>query len=187
MRFLIRVLHHLLEQRKIHQRLAAKEGDVDRMASHGILKQVIHRLLGHIPAHELGLAVRRGDLVFAELVAVATAQIALIGEVQHHRLQWKVRGGEVLWRILFRRVAFENRAKLGELFDRLADLRSAKGQCADQLFGRSGLRPHMVEHRSRNRVEVDDAAARHEIQKPLSGGLEAMHVTRCIGHSAISG
>ena len=76
-----------LQQRKVHQRLAAEEGDVNRTASGRLLQQKIHRSLGRLEIHELRLAFGRGHLVFAEFVAIRAGQIALVGEIQHQGLQ----------------------------------------------------------------------------------------------------
>jgi len=36
------VLHHLAQQPEVHQRLAAEEGDVHRLAALGLLEQEVH-------------------------------------------------------------------------------------------------------------------------------------------------
>ncbi len=91
-RSLIRIVHHLLEQREIHQRLAAEEGDVNGTAARRLLQQKIHRGLGGGEVHELRLALGSSHFVRAEFVAVLARQVALVGEIQHQRLQRKIRG-----------------------------------------------------------------------------------------------
>ena len=86
------VIHHLLQQREVHQRFAAEEGDVDALSALRLGEQVVDRSSGRLPVHELRLAFRRGDLVFAELVAILAGEIALVGHVHHQRLQGKFLG-----------------------------------------------------------------------------------------------
>ena len=85
----LRVRHHFLQQRKIHQRFAAEERDVDRAPVARFGEQKIDRSLGRFEVHELRLAFGRGDLVGAEFVAVLAGEIALVGEVHHQRLNGK--------------------------------------------------------------------------------------------------
>ena len=84
------VSHHLLQQREIHERLAAEKRDVNRPAARGLRQQKIHRSLGRLEVHELRLAFRRRDFVLAEFVAILAGQIALVGEIHHQRLQREI-------------------------------------------------------------------------------------------------
>ena len=88
-----RVGNRLLQHREIQQRLAAEEGDVRDLVVARLLQHEVDALARRLLAHELRLLAVFGvdDLVLAVLVAVLAAQIALIGDVQHHRGQRKRR------------------------------------------------------------------------------------------------
>ena len=86
------VCHHLLEQRKVHQRLAAEEGHVNRTAAGRLLQQKIHGGLRGLEIHEFRLALGRCYFIGAELVTVLTRQVALVGEIQHQGLQREISG-----------------------------------------------------------------------------------------------
>src|SRR5262249_38608663 len=88
-------VHHLLEQRKIHERLAAEEGDVNGAAARGLIEQEIDGLLSSLDIHEFWLAFRRGDFVGSEFVTVLAGQVALVGEVHPQTLQRKAGGRRI--------------------------------------------------------------------------------------------
>ena len=137
------VSHHLLQQREIHQRFAAEECDVDRLATGRLRQQKIHRRLGRLDVHELRLAFGRRDFVFAELVAV-----------RQERLHWLVRfitsvcsgksaGG--FCQRLGTRVARHDDAGLVQFFDQFFGIGGQPRaiRCAEQFFVRL-LRPAAI-------------------------------------------
>ncbi len=81
--------NRLLQHREVQQRLAAEERDVREPVGARLLQHEVHALARRLLAHELRLLAvfRIDDLVLAVLVAVGAAQIALVGDVQHHRRQ----------------------------------------------------------------------------------------------------
>ncbi len=60
------------------------------IAPRRLCEQEIYGRLGRLHVHELRLAFRRRDFVFTELIAVGAGEIALVGQVQDHRLKGKV-------------------------------------------------------------------------------------------------
>ena len=80
-----RVGHGALQHLEVHQRLAAEERDVRRLARVALAQRQIDGGARRLGAHELGLAAVFGvdDLVFAVFVAVFARQVALVGDVHH--------------------------------------------------------------------------------------------------------
>ena len=72
-----RAAHH----RKIEQRLAAKESNVNVRPAAGFLKEHLDRGLRDIGMHVLLLARSLRDAVITVLIAVSTGEIALIGNI----------------------------------------------------------------------------------------------------------
>ena len=86
------IVDDVAKQREIHQRFAAEEGDVDRFAAFGLREEIVDGSLRGLHVHELLFAFGRGDLVFAELVAVLAGEIALVGDVHHQVCSGKFSG-----------------------------------------------------------------------------------------------
>ncbi len=56
-RRLFGVLNHLLDQRKVHHRLAAEEADIHRLDTTGVFHQPVHRLESGVGAHHALLGI----------------------------------------------------------------------------------------------------------------------------------
>jgi hypothetical protein len=84
-----RVVQRRLENRKVHQCFTAEERDVRGRVVARLAQREIDAGPGGLLAHELRLPPVLGvdNLVFAVLVTVGAAQIALIGDVDDQRLQ----------------------------------------------------------------------------------------------------
>ena len=84
---LLRVGDGLFQHREVEERLAAEESQVRDLVGARLLEHEVDALARRLLRHELRLAAVLGvdNLVFAVLVAVGAAQIALVGDVQHHR------------------------------------------------------------------------------------------------------
>ncbi len=141
-RLFVGISHHLLQQREVHERLATEESDTDGRPAVRRLQQEIHGGLRRLEVHELRFALRRGYLVFAELVAILARKVALVGQVHHQRLQGKIRR-----RILDRRgMGFARHDHAG--FKHLLD----------QLFG--GLILHAARYQSAGQFVMREIASR---------------------------
>ena len=145
---MVGVLHHPLEQRKIHQRLAAEERNVHAAPLAGFGKQHVDCGAGGVEIHELRLALGRRDFVRAVLVAVPAGEVALIRQVQHQRLQRENR--RRILRRLGRRIARDDGAALRQ-FAKQADciltVQAERSEPFHQFLERELTRGQMVQHR----------------------------------------
>ena len=170
-----RVADGALEHLEVHQRLAAEEGDVRGLADAGFLQREIDRRLRRLLAHELRLAAVLGvdDLVLAVLVAVLARQVALVGDVDHQRLDRHRRQRDDLRRRRPDQLILDgpDPVQLGQgvaQFGR-AEAIAEHGQQLDR-----GLRPlaQQVDHCRRAVVEREHRRARHHVGEALARGLE---------------
>ena len=90
---LARIRHGDFQHRQVHQSLAAEERAVYGLVRAALLEHEVHALAGGLGAHELRLCAVLGvdDFVFAVLVAIGAAQVALVGDIQHHGGEREVR------------------------------------------------------------------------------------------------
>ena len=176
-----RVLDRLDEHREVEQRLAAEERDVRDVAR--LAQQEVDALARRLLRHELRLAaVRRvDDLVLAVLVTIRAAEIALVGDVQHHRREWKRRERDDLGNGRPRHVDFADRLDARQIGDRLVDVLEAA-----QLLARARTIGERAKQRVGGLVELEDRGARHEIDERLPRRLEPMMLTRGPGGHLIS-
>ena len=180
-RALPRVRDRLDEHREVEQRLAAEERDVRDVAR--LAQQEVDALARRVLRHEFRLpAVRRvDDLVLAVLVAVGAAQIALVGDVQHHRRERDAPSGfegdgrqrNHLGRHRRRRADLADRLHARQIGERLVDVVERA-----QLLARARAVGQRPQQRVGGVVELEDRRARHEIHERLSRSLEAMVLTR---------
>src|SRR5262249_15229690 len=117
-----RVRDRLDEDWEVQQRLAAEKRDVRHLPR--FTQQKLDAFPRGLLGHELRLLTVLGvdDLVFAVLVTVRAAQVALIGDVQHHRGQWKGLERDDLRRRRDWRRDFADRLYARELGDRVAEV-----------------------------------------------------------------
>ena len=78
-----------LQHREVHQRFTTEERDVRVLVLAGFAQRELDAVARRLFAHELRLLAVRGidDLVFAVLVTIRAGQVALVGHVDHQRLQ----------------------------------------------------------------------------------------------------
>src|SRR5712691_7160873 len=180
-----RVRDRLLQNREVEQRLAAKEGDVRHPVVARFLEHELHALTRGLLAHELRFPAvfRVDDLVFAVLVTVGAAQVALVGDVEDHRRQREGREREDL-RLRFVLSSGNNELAdcpdARQFRDRVLELCVAVplGQLRFELLARvraGGQPPH---DGIRRVVEREDGGARHQIHERPSRCLEAMMFPR---------
>ena len=168
----------LLQHREVHQRLAAEERDHRGPAAlaQGEVDGLARRLL----AHELRLLAVLGvdDLVLAVLVAVLAAQVALVGDVHHQRLQRNDRERQDLRRD---RPELSPRRWRGRDTARRAcpTPRPGEARLAAPPAGRSdGARTVLqrVDDGRRAGVEGEHRGARHHVAETLARRLEGVEL-----------
>ena len=147
-----RIRNGLLQHWKIQQRFPAEERDVGHPIAARFLQHEVDALARRLLAHELGLLAVFGvdNLVFAVLVAVLAAQIALVRDVQHHRGQRERRQRDDFRLRRLRRAQLTDRPHAHELFQRRADSIAQDG-C--QFLARVRLRADRSQHRVGSIVE----------------------------------
>ena len=93
----------------------------------GLAQQEVHALPRRLLAHPLRLPAVLGldDLVFAVLVAVGAAEIALVGDVQHHRAERHRRERQHFRHAPHGRLDVTQRADADELVERSRSTSSA--------------------------------------------------------------
>ena len=166
--------HDAFQQRKIHQRLAAEERDVHGAPLAGLLKQKVDRGARRLEVHELRLALGRRDLVLAELVAILAGEIALIGQIQHQRLQREV--GRRILRRLGRCIACDDGAALRQLTEQADCILAFKPSSPRRSTSSSSARSlacEKVQYRGGGTVQFEDRAGRNQVGKRLSPASNA--------------
>jgi len=193
---LVGVGHHLLEQREVHEGLAAEESDVDGAAAGGLFEQKIHRGAGRVEIHEFRLALGGGDFIFAEFVAVLAGKVALVGEVEDQGLQ-----GEDGGRVLRRRGdgwAGDDGAGVKHFLDQLFGVfggQAAGGEIGEELVVRGFGVGEEIDEGGGGFVELEDGSGGDEVEESAAAAFEGVEFAEavvaggggCGGHWETSG
>src|SRR4029079_6628118 len=169
----------LLEYRKVQQRLAAEKRDVRELVRARFLERKLDALARGLFAHELRLPSVLGvdDLVLAVLVAVGARQIALVGDVQHHRGERKRRQrNHFRYRRRWRRDGADrlDARQLGQRRLEVAPI----GHLAREVIRRAWVPGEAAQHGIGRRIELENGGARHEVDEGLAGSFEPMVFSR---------
>ena len=172
-----------LQHRKVEKRLAAEERQVRRLARAALLEQELDAVARRLLGHELRLLAVLGvdDLVLAVLVAVRARQVALVRDVQHHRVQRERHHRQHLDRLLDRLLRVRDRAHVDELGDRGAHglrVEPVRERLHDAVF-RERRFTHDAKYRRRRVVEREDGGAWDEVQEIASCRLKEMELPAC--------
>ena len=173
-----RVGDRRLEDREIHQRLAAEERDVRVRVVARFAQRELDALARGLLAHELRLLAVLGidDLVLAVLVAIGAGQVALVGDVDHQRLQRdRLQRNDLRHRLRRDAVSASARTRCSSAIvseTSTASNRSASSRVMSSAGPRTGRQ--RIEDRARTVVEREHRGTRHQVQEPAAGGLERM-------------
>ncbi len=154
---------------------------MDGFPASRFVQQKIDRCLRRLDFHELRLAFRRGDLVFAELIAIGAGKIALVGQVDHQCLKREIRR-RLLHGFRFDQAGHDG-AGVKHLLDQFGRIRFAHAtgnQIPQQLFMLRVAFGEAVNQSGGVAVQFEDRAGGNQIQKAALGCLKVVKLAEPI-------